>query len=63
MKEKRRVLDALMGLAALGCAITGVVSLVGALWPLVSADYVAASVCLAAAALAFGLLTNALLRD
>jgi len=61
--KKGKLADALVGLAALGCAITGVVSLVGALWPLVSADYVAASVCLAAAALAFGLLTNALLRD
>ena len=61
--KKGKLADALVGLAALGCAITGVVSLVGALWPLVSANYVAASVCLAAAALAFGLLTNALLRD
>ena len=61
--KKGGLADALVGLAPLGCAITGVVSLVGALWPLVSANYVAASVCLAAAALAFGLLVNALLRE
>jgi hypothetical protein len=63
MNEKGRIAEALVGLAALGCAITGVASLVVALWPLVSLDYLGRGVGLAAAALAFGLLANALLRD
>jgi len=62
MTNDRRRLDAIIGLAALGSAVTGVVSVVVALFPLFSGEFLAAGVCLLAAALSFGLLANAVLR-
>lgn len=62
MTNDRRRLDSIIGLAALGSAVTGVVSLVAALFPLFSGEFLAAGVCLLAAALSFGLLANAVLR-
>ncbi len=62
MTNDRRRLDSIIGLAALGSGVTGVVSLVAALFPLFSGEFLAAGVCLLAAALSFGLLANAVLR-
>jgi hypothetical protein len=63
MSENRKKLDATIGLATLGSSITGVVSFVLAFFPFFSGDFVAAGVCLAATALSFGLLANAVLRE
>jgi hypothetical protein len=60
---KDRSGDALVGLAALGCGVTGTVGIVSAVWALVAGEFSAAGLSLAAAALAFGLLANGLLRD
>jgi hypothetical protein len=62
MTNDRRRLDAIIGLAALGSAATGVMSLVVALFPLFSGEFLAAGICLLAAALSFGLLAIAVLR-
>ncbi len=62
MSEKREKLGVVIGFAALGSCITGVVSLIVALVPLFNGNFLAAGVCLAAAALAFGLLANAMFR-
>jgi hypothetical protein len=63
MREHRRTLDGIMALAILGSSVTGVVSLIAALFALSAGESVAASVSLTAAALSFGLLTNALIRE
>jgi hypothetical protein len=52
----------LIGLATLGTAIAGVASLLVALFAFVSGQWQSAGLCLLAAAFAFGLLANALLR-
>jgi hypothetical protein len=62
VSENRRQLDALIGLASLGGGITGVVGFVVALVALFNGDFVATGLCLIAAGLSFGLLTNAVLR-
>ena len=63
MREHRRAVDGIMGLAILGCSLTGVVSLIAALLALFAGEFIAASVSLTGAALAFGLLANALIRE
>lgn len=62
MAEQQRKVDNAPGLVALGGGITGIVSLVAAMFPFFSGDYVGAGLCLIAAALAFGLLANAVFR-
>jgi len=52
----------LIGLATLGTAITGAASLLLALFAFFSGQWQAAGLCLLAAAFAFGLLGNAMLR-
>ena len=59
MKENRRLSDAIIGPAIMGSSITGVVSF----FVTFSGGFVSASVCLVAAALSFGLLANAVLRQ
>jgi hypothetical protein len=56
-------LDTIIGLVTLGGAITGVAGLVAALVAFFSGEFVATGVCLIAAALSFGLLANALIRE
>ncbi len=62
MKKNQNWLDTVMGLALLGCSITGAVSMVAALFPFATGDYAAVGLCLIASAVSFGLLTNAVLR-
>ena len=62
MAENRNKLSTVIGLATVGASITGVVSLIAAFFPLIDSDFAAAGTCLIAAALAFGLLANAVLR-
>jgi len=63
MAENRNKLSTVIGLATVGAGFTGVVSLIAALFSLIDSDFAAAGTCLIAAALAFGLLANAVLRE
>ena len=56
MSEKSRAVDSVMGVAVIGSVVAGVASLVAALFPFFSADYVGAGLLLIAAGLSFGLL-------
>jgi len=62
VRQNRGRLDAVIGLAVLGSGITGAVSFVAALFPLLAGDYGAMGLCLIAAAISFGLLSTAVLR-
>lgn len=62
MDQTENRLDIVVGLALLGSSVTGVVSIVAALFPFVSGDHVAVGLCLIAAAISFGLLSIAILR-
>ena len=53
----------LMGLTALGALVTGALALITALFPFLEGEFAAAGLCLIAAALSFGLLANAVLRE
>ncbi len=46
-----------------GGGITGFASLIMALFPFFNGDFISAGVCLLAAALSFGLMANAVLRE
>ena len=61
MSDKRRVSSTIIGLAAIGPAIVGIVSFVAAFLPLVAADFIGAGVLFIASALSFGLLSVAVL--
>lgn len=63
MSDERKKQDTLVGLAVLGSGITGVASLIVGLVSFFDGEFIAAGVCLIAAALAFGLLANALLSE
>jgi hypothetical protein len=63
MTEDPKTLNAIIGLVAVGSSVTGVGSLIAALVAFLSGELTAAGMCLMAAALSFGLLANALLRD
>ena len=63
MSENRRKFETLIGLVILGGAITGVAGFVAALVAFFSGEFVATGACLIAAALSFGLLANALIRE
>ena len=63
MSENRKKLDTLIGLVTLGSAVTGVAGFVAALVAFFNGEFVATGVCLVAAALSFGLLANALIRE
>ena len=62
MGEDRKKLDAIIGLATVGSGVVGVVSLTAAVLALASGEYLGVGACLVAAALALGLLANAVLR-
>ena len=62
MDEGRKVSNTIIALAAVGSAVTGVVSFLGALIPYFEGDFVGAGLCLLASAFSFGLLANALYR-
>jgi len=58
---KSRATDSVLGVVVIGSVVTGVASLIAALFPFFSADFVGAGVLLIAAALSFGLLGVAVL--
>ena len=59
MSNRRNTVDTVVGLAYIGALALGVISLIGALVPFFSQDYLAAGVFLIASALAFALLAIA----
>ena len=61
MKNSVRGVGTVIGLAAIGPAIVGIVGFVAAIFAYLSGDFVAAGVLLIASALAFGLLSVAVL--
>ena len=63
MNENRKMFNTMIGLATLGSAVTGVAGFFVAIVAFVDGEYVAVGVCLAAAALAFGLLANVVLGE
>jgi hypothetical protein len=62
MRETRKSLDILIGLATMGSAAIGVIGLVAALAAFFNGDFAATGLCLIASAFSFGLLANAVLR-
>lgn len=62
MVRKPGGFDTVLGLAVVGGLATGVAGLLAALIAFVNDDMVGMGVCLGAAALAFGLVVNAVLR-
>ncbi|MCJ7700388.1 MAG: hypothetical protein MUO62_02290 [Anaerolineales bacterium] len=63
MEKKSNKFEVILGIVVIAGMITGFVGLLAAVFAFFSADWVGVGVCLGAAALAFGLLANALLRD
>ncbi len=62
MNRKARS-KAVLGTVIIAGLATGFAGLLGAVFAFFSADWVGVGVCLAAAAIAFALLTNAILRE
>lgn len=63
MENNQNRSNTLMGITALGGLITGALALVAALFPFLEGEFGATGLCLIAAALSFGLLANAMLRE
>jgi hypothetical protein len=63
MKENRPMLGFLIGLVAIGSGLVGILALIGGLITFFLGEYLASGGLTIGAALAFGLLANALLRD
>ncbi|HLE15637.1 MAG TPA: hypothetical protein VI776_12895 [Anaerolineales bacterium] len=61
MKNPKGLVDSLVGWAVVGSLFTGALSLIAALFLLITASSTPAAVCLIAAALSFGLLAIAVL--
>lgn len=63
MERNRERFNTVLGIAVVVGLVTGGLSLLGALVAALFTEAVAAGLCLIAAALAFGLTSNAILRD
>jgi len=63
MKNKSDRFESILGILIIGGLLTGLVGLVGAVFAFFSAEWIGVGVCLGASGLAFGLTSNALLRD
>jgi O-antigen/teichoic acid export membrane protein len=63
MKQTENRITVVVGLSVILCIITGLISLLVTYFAFFGADWTGAGISLIAAALAFGLLSNALLRD
>ena len=62
MSDRIQSINTLIGIATIGCIVTGVISLFGALFPLLNGEFLPAAIFLIAAALAFGSIAIALIR-
>ncbi len=60
--KNSRSLNSIIGLALTGSLLTGLVGFIAGLIALLAGEPIAAGTCLISAALAFGLLINAILR-
>jgi hypothetical protein len=58
MSENRKKLDAITGLAAVGSSVATVASFIATIVAFLSEEFIATRVCLAVAALSFGLLAS-----
>jgi hypothetical protein len=63
MDNQMTKLDALLGRSVIAGVVTGFFALVAAFFAFFEGDWMGAGICLTAAALAFGLVSNAMLRD
>jgi hypothetical protein len=64
MSDDRKITALTIQLVTLyGGGITGFISLIMAFFPFFNGDYSSAGICLLAAALSFGLMANAVLRE
>ena len=63
MSKDHKTLGSMIGIAVFGGAITGIVGLVVGVGAAMVGEPVAAGIALVAAALAFGMLANAVLRE
>jgi uncharacterized membrane-anchored protein len=61
--NKTNKFEAVLGIVVIASLVTGVAGLLAAVFAFFSADWVGVGVCLGAAALAFGLVANAILRQ
>lgn len=63
MSKEMTRLDALLGRSVIAGTLTGFFALVAAFFAFIESDWTGTGLCLGAAALAFGLVANAMLRD
>jgi hypothetical protein len=63
MNKQTNIAVLSLSLAVLGGLVTGIVSLIVAIFSFFNSDWNSTGICLGAAALAFGLVANALLRQ
>jgi hypothetical protein len=63
MDQARDSLNVVIGLALVGASLTGVASLIATLFAVSSGEFAAMGLCIVAAAMSFGLLSNAVLRQ
>ena len=63
MARRANRLEAVLGIVVIASLFTGFSGMLVAVFAFFSAEWVGAGVCLGAAALAFGLVANALLRE
>jgi hypothetical protein len=63
MSEEKRKLDGVIGFAVYGSMIVGSLGIVASVFAFLAADLSAGAMFLVASGLAFGLLTNAVLRQ
>ena len=62
-KHEKEKAETIAGIAVLLAVVTGIAALIVAVFSFAGANWVGAGICLVAAALAFGLVANAVLRD
>lgn len=63
MEKKSTRFETLLGIAVVTGLITGFAGLLGAVFAFFNSDWMGTGICLIAAALAFGLISNSLLRN
>jgi hypothetical protein len=63
MKDKNRNFNAILGIVVIACLFTGLAGLLGALFASFNYNWIGVGICVGAAALSFGLLANAILRE
>jgi hypothetical protein len=62
MNSKPNKFDMVLGMSVIACLTTGIASLLTALFAFYNSNWTGTGICLGAAAIAFGLLTNAIIN-